>query len=518
MNILEARRRLLGADVYKKTAEGNPISVRSLVRMYPGITMQGWTEQTSTTGAQLINSDELVIGGLSGDNGNEFGTQNRIRTGFIAVTAGQNYTISGYSPYTIANTHVFQEDKITRIGSFSNTAPIPEGGAFVRVSFKKTDNSDLTEDDLSQLKATAMFNIGNNTVKPYEPYTGGQPSPSPEYPQEIVNAGSWNEESQKWEYEVKVQGKNLIPFPYLDSDKTQNGLTFTVQEDGGVKVNGTATAITFFNLCKIHFGDSSMTIIRPSNGEYVISGSVEGANVQYDSNNDYTYISISNGTTVNNQIIYPQVEYGTEPTAYEPYRTPQIVLLQSDRPLTKWDRLEKRDGQWGWVYKSGAYTVTGEENFISASEQYHGEKTSSAYFINNDMVLKADSNLNIGIGYCERLRLLHFVWTEYLLIGFSYNVDQIHIRLSNTDTGVTTEDTLTDIANKIKEYVGQQYQEGNPFIFWYETTEETFVPLTEAEQEQMNALHTNYPTTVLVNDQGCNMKLTYKTKKSLEVR
>lgn len=28
MNILEARRRMLGADVYKKTVQGNPVSVR----------------------------------------------------------------------------------------------------------------------------------------------------------------------------------------------------------------------------------------------------------------------------------------------------------------------------------------------------------------------------------------------------------------------------------------------------------------------------------------------------------
>ena len=47
--------------------------------------------------------------------------------------------------------------------------------------------------------------------------------------------------------------------------------------------------------------------------------------------------------------------------------------------------------------------------------------------------------------------------------------------------------------------------------------EETFVPLSQTEQEQMNALHTFRPTTVLSNDADCEMELTYKTKKSLEV-
>ena len=56
-----------------------------------------------------------------------------------------------------------------------------------------------------------------------------------------------------------------------------------------------------------------------------------------------------------------------------------------------------------------------------------------------------------------------------------------------------------------------------PITVWYGTDKETFIPLPESEQEAMNALYTFRPTTVLSNDCECNMKLTYKTKKSLEV-
>lgn len=41
-------------------------------------------------------------------------------------------------------------------------------------------------------------------VTPYESYTGGKPSPSPEYPQEIKNVGKWNEGTQKYEVDVKI--------------------------------------------------------------------------------------------------------------------------------------------------------------------------------------------------------------------------------------------------------------------------------------------------------------------------
>ena len=43
-----------------------------------------------------------------------------------------------------------------------------------------------------------------DTQTTYEPYTGGKPSPSPEYPQEIKNSGKWNEEKQKYEVDVKI--------------------------------------------------------------------------------------------------------------------------------------------------------------------------------------------------------------------------------------------------------------------------------------------------------------------------
>lgn len=45
-----------------------------------------------------------------------------------------------------------------------------------------------------------------STATAYEPYTGGKPSPSPEYPQEIKNSGKWNEGTQKYEIVMQVKG------------------------------------------------------------------------------------------------------------------------------------------------------------------------------------------------------------------------------------------------------------------------------------------------------------------------
>lgn len=48
-----------------------------------------------------------------------------------------------------------------------------------------------------------MLNLGSEAL-PFEPYTGGKPSPSPEYPQEIVSVG------KKGSIGVEITGKNLF--------------------------------------------------------------------------------------------------------------------------------------------------------------------------------------------------------------------------------------------------------------------------------------------------------------------
>lgn len=46
--------------------------------------------------------------------------------------------------------------------------------------------------------------------------------------------------------QVQTTGAQLLPFPYVTGDMTKNGVTFAVQEDGGIKVTGTATEVIFF--------------------------------------------------------------------------------------------------------------------------------------------------------------------------------------------------------------------------------------------------------------------------------
>lgn len=406
MNALELRRRTLGKGVYKKTVEGNPaIAQGSLARMYPGIKMQGWTEQPSTEGNQLFDIE------FAKDSGNY---QKIVQSSWSGNM--MTYNLKPNTAYTLSCSE--KADIMTvplNIATESERLLLSSGGIFSRTL--TTGESGILyvgfiggelETNISQFPneyTDIMLNSGS-TALPYEPYTGGAPSPSPDYPQEITSAGKYDEGTGKYQYEINV------------SDAEEN------------------------------------------------------------------------------------------PTKS------QTVTLTADRPLTKWDRLEKRGGVWGWVYKSDEYTMTGEEAFHVANESYIGELTSDSYINVNNL-----QERNGCCGFSNYLKIYVGVWGGNFdgVEGFAYNGTQIHVRISNEDTGVVAGDTTGKVRDKIKAYCAQRYADGTPFIFWHETSEETFVPLSESEQEAMNALYTFRPTTVLSNDCECNMKLTYKTKKSLEV-
>ena len=91
---------------------------------------------------------------------------------------------------------------------------------------------------------------------------------------------------------VKLRSKNLIPYPYYDTTKTENGVTFTDNGDGTITVNGTAT------------GNSRFDFLRNSSAEfpnatYTLSGISGGVvttyYIQMFSGSKY-YDSVSNGS------------------------------------------------------------------------------------------------------------------------------------------------------------------------------------------------------------------------------
>ena len=140
------------------------------------------------------------------------------------------------------------------------------------------------------------------------------------------------------------QGRNLIPYPL--TNRTTNGITYTVQSDGSVLANGTASAENnaYYNFAykTLKLGDTSYTLscegLPKSVYVYVYDETIGKAiaNVSNtpvtktfvgDSTHTYSLsINVGKGTPVFNLAIKPILEMGTIAHAYEPISESNVNL------------------------------------------------------------------------------------------------------------------------------------------------------------------------------------------------
>lgn len=219
--------------------------------------------------------------------------------------------------------------------------------------------------------ADIMLNAGD-TALPWEPYTGGKPSPSVEYPQEV---------------KVTATGANLLKYPYGSATMTINGVTFTDNCDGTITANGTATQNAYYYLDN-NSGNAHNVLGKnvwlsgcPAGGSlqtYVLQwfnydGSLSAARdfgkginftVSKAAANNYNIvIVIMAGVTANNLVFRPMLNTGSAPKPWEPYRSgiAPITLIEPLRSIGDYrDRIACRDGVWGIERKVGHTVITGE--------------------------------------------------------------------------------------------------------------------------------------------------------------
>lgn len=140
------------------------------------------------------------------------------------------------------------------------------------------------------------------------------------------------------------QGRNLIPYPL--TDRTTNGITYTVQSDGSVLANGTASAENnaYYNFAykTLKLGDTSYTLscegLPKSVYVYVYDETISKAVVNvsdtpvtktFVGNSTHTYslsINVGKGTSVSDLAIKPILEIGTIAHTYEPISESNVNL------------------------------------------------------------------------------------------------------------------------------------------------------------------------------------------------
>lgn len=229
----------------------------------------GASEQRTTTGAQLFE----VVKGLVASNSGVKVKENADGTLSIVGEATEGGGIFALGSKFSGTDVVFS----LKAGNYF-VSGLPEGlgiylyktgQSVLNVYVKGGDAGFILEEDTEfcsislRWSAGVKFNSPNTKImlnegtqaKPWEPFTGRKPSPSPDYPQEIKS----------------VKGKNLLDCRWL-VEQTINGVTFTpVKDKNGnllyVEANGIASAKTDYNLTNN---------ILWSEGEYVLSGCPSG--------------------------------------------------------------------------------------------------------------------------------------------------------------------------------------------------------------------------------------------------
>lgn len=197
---------------------------------------------------------------------------------------------------------------------------------------------------------------------------------------------------------------------------------------------------------------------------------------------------------------------------YEPY-TEQILTLTSDRPITKWDKLVEQGGEYGWLYGSKIYVVTGNEVFESR-DGYNIESYTNRFFILNDLLKENDALKPLA--YMKCLRNVQYVYSPNIFEeGFETNINQFHMKLSNDRVGILSSDDHAVRTAKFSEYLKKIHKNGNPIEILYATTDTVFLPLPESVQQQLQALHSENGTTHVFVDSGeveCGINIEYKYK------
>ena len=325
----------------RPTVTGNPIHVEdSAEAPVQGLCVYGRTEQVTTTGAQLWNGGDFTFSVAGSETG--FGYAPDALANAIKGLPEGTYSVS-YTPKG-SGTLGTDAGKIAFYPS-KNSSPILQPTSTFELNQELKEQIALVSvyGYLNQENSVSdfMLNTGS-TAAPWEPYTGGKPSPSPEYPQELMSAGD------DGQIDVTVCGANLLDLRNGKESGTakDQDVEYTAVGDGSYTRKGVPTmGIQNFWIA----GDFNKDPADPETeilfelppGTYTVKDCIlfEKASSFKDTftierNTFITAVrapSISSTGTEVDDIIYPMLNAGSTAIPWQPY-TGQPLTLTGDLP------------------------------------------------------------------------------------------------------------------------------------------------------------------------------------------
>lgn len=321
-------------DLYTILEQAQVVTVTTLEQAY--------TTRETADGENIVDGVQTTVKEIRGKT---VATENLIPYPYAETTKtanGVTFTVNSDGSVTVNGTATSDADFMLLRGPIQSYSEryflsgCPTGGSdttyYISESFtaiKDTGNgvvlNNLPSDQAWRIVIKSGTTVNNLVFRP------------------MLNAGTIAKPYSKWfaglknaSFEKIVStGRNLIPYPYEESTKTENGITFTVNSDGSITANGTTTVNpSIFNVAKISLNAGTYALrsfVNVANAgicQFYIdipsepndrTGNGVTFTLQDDIVNKNVNIIVNPSQTVNNLIFKPMLQFGTTATAYEPY-------------------------------------------------------------------------------------------------------------------------------------------------------------------------------------------------------
>lgn len=525
---------VLVADAYSvvlTVVTGNPALLENSKgnRGLESLTLHGKSTQGSTTGAQLLPFEvgekregfEVFKDGIaiSGARKNDIYAVGR--SGMDNESSYDDFPLLASGEY-----YVYSDSASVNliVVAFRNGINITLGSSMKGVAAKiKVMDGDkfrifLRLEEAFNGKVKAMISKTQPTASNYEPYTGGKPSPSPEYPQEIKSAG------QNGEIEVEVLSGNLFD-KSAAYDLTQSGgwsASFDGEELKVVGNNITIGSIRLFNYKKtLPAGTYTFSISKPLPFEiridnyFLIKKGDTSATVTFDNGVSMSHFAVDAepGATFNEQRFKIMLNAGSTALPYELYKPAQTLIIPTSGGLpgirvSSGGNYTDADGQQ-WVcdevdFKKGVYVQRIGKRTITSKDVFHKSGMST-----DDVNYFSLGNFSLHIGTIgEKDVLMSNCFVAGINHGFSA---WGKIFLSSAFDGKVY--FSVEAQKYPDEETIKQWAVENGLMFLYQLTDIIETNLTAKGLAAYKALRTYSPTTTVINDAGAGMSVGYAKMK-----
>lgn len=505
-----------GPKLIDAVASGSTIIINDATegRPFRGLRVFGKSTQVRTTGAQLLDLSDK-IGKTETKNGVTY-----------IINDDQSITVSGK---TGDYTSFYIKDMALKAGTYflKNESRDKNKKIFIQLIGDRIKEGVFTLDkDVSNIGVYFVFNVFGGTVNifndtvttmlnegstalPWEPYTGGKPSPSPEYQQEIVSAG------ESGSINVDVGGGNLFKTlqhsaGYYTGDQgspvQKNANTGYSWEAELLVLPGTELTLSVITSIMSRF----RCYVIDDNGIILLKHEDSSANsVDY----THTFVLPDRGAKMCLSVMEASESEGTKimlnrgkvALPYEPYRVPQTLTLQTPNglpgvPVSKDGNYTDSNGQQ-WIcdeidLERGKYIERIWKKMLDGSEVWGPYLTKGYEGFHINIMPFSSYRRN---GFCDLFTVKEKSdYEESAWIGV--NNSSIYVTKSRF-----YDPSLEDkgLANW-KAFLAE-----NPMTVMTYMDTPIERDLTPEEIAAYKALRTYGPTTVITNDAGAGMEMTY---------